>query len=72
MKKKFRGQQHPNQENKSGNAVYASSTSLNSSTNQTLTHDVDMPEGTESDYKKSLTEANKKQSTLPSSKTTKQ
>ncbi|WP_276372549.1 hypothetical protein [Chryseolinea sp. H1M3-3] len=72
MKKKIHAQQHPNQEDKSGNAVYASLTSVNSSTNQPLAHDADMAEGAESDYKKALANSKKKPSSALSHKSSKQ
>lgn len=54
MKNKTRTQIHPNQEDKSGKPVYASTTRLNASTNKTKEDDVNMPQGAESDYKQEL------------------
>jgi hypothetical protein len=59
---------HPNQEDKSGNAVYASPTKLNSSTNKMREDDVNMPRGAESDYKDELLETKKKRVNGPSLK----
>ena len=53
-------QRHPNQEDKSGKAVYASPTRLNSSTNKSREEDVNMPRGAESNYKDELLETKKK------------
>jgi len=61
MKSKSHIQQHPNQENKSGKATYASSRGINSSTTQPKTGDVDVPQGVESDYKEELLKSKKKQ-----------
>jgi hypothetical protein len=55
MKNKKHIQDHPNQENKSGQAPYSSSTKRNSSTNKTITNTVNMPRGTESDYQGRVT-----------------
>lgn len=60
MKSKSHIQQHPNQEDKSGKATYASSTGMNSSTSQPKTGDVDVPQGVESDYKEELLKSKKK------------
>jgi len=62
MKEKKSSQQnHPNQEDKSGKPVYASSTKVNSSTNKTLEDDVNMPDGAETDFKEGLLDTKKKQ-----------
>jgi hypothetical protein len=62
MKKKSHIQEHPNQEDKRGKAVYGSTTKVNSSTNSPNERDVNMPEGAESDYKKELLQTKKKSS----------
>ena len=54
-------QQHPNQEDKTGRPTYASSTKLNSSTNNVLEDHVNMPRGVESALKDGLLETKKKQ-----------
>ena len=62
MKQKNSTQQyHPNQEDKSGKPVYASSTKINSSTNKTREDDVNMPDGAETDFKEGLLDTKKKQ-----------
>ena len=53
-------QAHPNQEDKSGKPVYASSTKRNSSTNSRKEDDVNMPQGAESDFKEELVNSKKK------------
>ena len=55
-------QQHPGQEDKSGKATYASSTSRNSSTNKLKADDVNMPRGAESEYKEELLKSRKQPS----------
>jgi hypothetical protein len=54
MKNKSHIQQHPNQEDKSGKATYASSTRNNSSTTRKQRDASDMPEGAETDMKSEL------------------
>ena len=61
MKQKKSPQQyHPNQEDKSGKPVYASSTKVNSSTNKTRKDDVNMADGAETDFKEGLLDSKKK------------
>jgi hypothetical protein len=54
-------QHHPNQEDKTGKPTYASSTKVNSSTNNALEDHVNMPRGVESTFKDELRESKKKQ-----------
>lgn len=53
-------QNHPNQEDKTGKPTYASSTKLNSSTNNALEDHVNMPRGVESTFKDELPKSKKK------------
>ena len=55
-------QHHPNQEDKTGRPTYASSTKVNSSTNNVLEDHVNMPRGVESTLKDGLLQTKKKQS----------
>lgn len=72
MKTKKNIQQHPDQEDKSGKATYASTTRRNSSTNKSKAEDVNMPQGAESEYKEELLKSKKDQSTGVSDKKPKQ
>jgi hypothetical protein len=49
--KKNQIQRHPNQENKTGKAIYASTTAVNSSTVSELSDAKAMPEGAETNFK---------------------
>jgi len=71
MKNNSSKQTHPNQEDKSGKPVYASSTGKNSSTNKAHRDDVNMPDGAETDFKDGLLENKKKQARSSLSKRTK-
>jgi hypothetical protein len=64
MKRKRQIQQHPNQEDKTGKAPYASATSLNSSTTSEKPEATDMPEGAETDFKTDLQKTNKKRTRI--------
>lgn len=68
MKNRIFPQAHPNQEDKSGNPVYASTTRLNSSTNKTKEEDVNMPQGAESDLKRELLISKKRAKTSDAKK----
>jgi hypothetical protein len=53
-------QHHPNQEDKTDKPTYASSTKVNSSTNNALEDPVNMPRGVESALKDKLLESKKR------------
>jgi hypothetical protein len=65
-------QHHPNQEDKTGRPTYASSTKVNSSTNNVLEDHVNMPRGAESTLKDALLETKKKRAKGPAPKKRKQ
>ena len=68
--KKNQIQRHPNQEDKTGKATFASTTAVNSSTVPKLPDEKAMPEGAEADYKDKLL-STRKYNKRKSSKATK-